>query len=206
MTEDAEEQDELVGDETELPEEMDDDEFEELAEEDPAAAFEQAGDIPGTHLRAAEFWDDIVSDMEATAEEYEADGWETLQIHPGDVTTLVPSEDDPRFGLDVLAPDDEFEAVQELLAGDVSFDSYEVFRAMADGLLLFVVAMEDADAEVAVLYPAYYDVKNSQAMLKAAESAGEMRTYLRTLTHDQIEFTHEEPANFGPPTGEGDGE
>jgi hypothetical protein len=43
-------------------------------------------------------------------------------------------------------------------------------------------------------------------MLKAAESAGEMRTYLRTLTHDQIEFTHEEPANFGPPTGEDDGE
>lgn len=204
MTEDAEEHDELVGDETELPEEIDEDELEAIAEEDPAGAFEQAGGIPGTHLRAAEFWDDIVADMEATAEEYEADGWETLQIHPGDVTTLVPDENDPRFGLDVLTPDDEFAEVQQLLAGDVSFDSYEVFRAMADGLLLFVVAMEDADAEVAVLYPAYYDVQNSQAMLKAAENAGEMRTYLRTLTHDQIEFTHEEPANFGPPTGESD--
>lgn len=201
MSEDAEEQDELVGD-SEVPEDIDDEELEELAEENPAAAFEQAGEIPGTHLRAAEFWDEMVSDMEVTAEEYESEGWETLQLHPGDVTPLVPDSDDQRFGLDVLVPDDEFAEVEELLAGDVAFDSYEAFRAMADGLVLFVVAMEDRDAEVAVLYPAYYDVQNAQAMLKAAQSAGEMHTYVRTLTNEQIEFTHEEPANFGPPTDE----
>ncbi|WP_276280381.1 DUF7529 family protein [Halorussus caseinilyticus] len=202
MSDDAE-RDELVDDET-IPEDVDEAELEEMAEEDPAAAFEHVGEIPGTHLRAAEFWDDILADMEATAEEYETDGWDTLQLHPGDVTALVPDEHDDRFGLDVLAPDDEFEELQGLLEGDASFDAYEVFRAMADGLVLFVVAMEDRDREIAVLYPAYYDAQNAQAMLTAAESAGEMRTYVRTLTEEQIEFTHDEPENFGPPSSEGD--
>ncbi|UPW02031.1 hypothetical protein M0R88_08030 [Halorussus gelatinilyticus] len=184
---------------------MSDDEadLDELADEDPAAAFEQVGDIPGTHLRAAEFWDDIVADMEATADEYETQGWETLQLHPGDVTALVPDEDDEEFGLDVLVPDDEFGELESLLDGDASFDSYEVFRATADGLVLFVVAMEDPDEEVAVLYPAYYDAQNAQPMLAAAERAGEMRTYVRTLTNEQVEFTHREPENFAP---EGDAE
>jgi hypothetical protein len=203
MSDDAEKREELV-DDAGVPEDVDEDDLEALAEEDPAAAFEQAGEIPGTHLRAAEFWDDIVSDMDATADEYAADGWDTLQLHPGDVTALVPGEDDDRFGIDVLVPDDEFGELETLLEGDSSFDAYEAFRAMADGLVLFVVAMEDREQEVAVLYPAYYDAKNAQGMLTAAENAGEMRTYVRTLTNDRIEFTHDEPQNFGPPTGAGE--
>jgi hypothetical protein len=143
-------------------------------------------------------------DLEALAEEYEADGWDTLQLHPGDVTAMVPTEDDNRFGIDVLVPDDEFDDLETLLEGDVSFDAYEAFRATADGLVLFVVAMEDREQEVAVLYPAYYDAKNAQGMLTAAENAGEMRTYVRTLTNDRIEFTHDEPQNFGPLTGAGE--
>jgi hypothetical protein len=205
MSDDAEKREELV-DDAGVPEDVDEDDLEALAEEDPAAAFEQAGEIPGTHLRAAEFWDDIVSDMDATADEYAADGWDTLQLHPGDVTALVPGEDDDRFGIDVLVPDDEFGELETLLEGDSSFDAYEAFRAMADGLVLFVVAMEDREQEVAVLYPAYYDAKNAQGMLTAAENAGEMRTYVRTLTNDRIEFTHDEPQNFGPPTSDEDDE
>lgn len=174
----------------------------ELSDPNSAAAFESATDVPGTHLRAAEFWDDVVADMEATAAEYEAAGWETLQLHPGDVTTRVPDGDADPFGLDVLVPNDEFDAVEDLLAGDVAFDSYEAFVALSDGLVLLVVAMEDEDAEVAVLYPAYYDVQNSQEMLAAARDAGEMRTYVRTLTNDRIEFTHADPETFAPPTGD----
>ncbi|MFC4448693.1 DUF7529 family protein [Halorussus aquaticus] len=201
MSDDAEDHDELADDGS-VSEDLTDEELEALAEEDPAAAFEQTGDVPGTHLRAAEFWDDILADMEATAGEYENDGWDTLQLHPGDVTALVPDEDDERFGIDVLVPDDEFGELETLLEAEVTFDAYEVFRATGDGLVLFVVAMEDSDAETAVLYPAYYDAQNAQGMLAAAQTAGEMRTYVRTLTNEQIEFTHDEPGNFGPPTGE----
>jgi hypothetical protein len=181
---------------------MTDDELDALAEEDPAAAFEQGAGIPGTHLRAAEYWDEMIADMEATAGEYEAEGWETVQLHPGDVTTRVPDEDSEMFGLDVLVPDNEFEVVEELVNGGATFDAYEVFRATADGLVLFVVAMEDHDEAVAVLYPAYYDAQNDAEMLAAAKQAGEMRTYIRTLQMDRVEFTHEEPANFAPPTDE----
>ncbi|USZ69505.1 hypothetical protein NGM10_07155 [Halorussus salilacus] len=170
--------------------------------DDPAAAFEQSTELPGANLRAMEFWDEVVADMEATAAEYEADGWETLQLHPGDVTTRTPDGDDDRFGLDVLVPGDEFEAVEDLLAGEVAFGSYEAFTAMADGLVLLVVAMEDATEQVAVLYPAYYDAEDASEMLEAAERAGEMRTYLRTLKNDRIEFTHEDPEPFAPPTSE----
>lgn len=171
-----------------------------LVDEDPATAFEGMGNMPGTHLRAMEFWEDVVADMEATAAEYEAEGWETLQLHPGDVTTLTPDpeEGDERFGLDLLLPNDEFDAVEERLEDGAAFDAYEVFSATADSLVLLVVAMEDHDAEFALLYPAYYDAKNSESMLTAAEGAGEMYTYLRTLTEDTIEFTHEEPSVFAP--------
>ncbi|WP_225741224.1 DUF7529 family protein [Halorussus halophilus] len=177
-----------------------------LVEDDPAAAFEGMGDMPGTHLRAMEFWEDVVADMEATAAEYEAEGWETLQLHPGDVTTLTPDpeEGDERFGLDVLLPNDEFDAVEERLEGGAAFDAYEVYSATADALVLLVVAMEDHDGEFALLYPAYYDAQNSEAMLNAARAAGEMHTYLRTLTEETIEFTHADPSVFEPQTGEGD--
>jgi len=201
MSEDAEE-DESAG-ESEVPEDADVDEMEELLQADPAAGAQGAGGMPGTHVRAMEFWDDIIADMEATADEYEEAGWETLQLHPGDVTTLSPDDDSDMFGLDVLVPNNEFDAVEAHLEDDVSFDAYEAYRATGEGLVLLVVAMEDHDAEVAVLYPTYYDPSNAQAMLTAAERAGEMRTYLRTLTNERIEFTHDEPANFGPPTAAG---
>lgn len=200
MNEDAEDRD-SPGDASEQAATED---VETLVEEDPAAAFEQGAGIPGTHVRAMEFWDDIVADMEATADEYESEGWEAHQLHPGDVTTRSPDpeSDDDLFGLDVLVPNNEFDAVEELLEGGVAFDAYEAFRATGDGLVLLMVAMEDNDEEVAVLYPAYYDPQDAQAMLAVADRESEMRTYLRTLTNERIEFTHEDPGNFTPPTGE----
>lgn len=186
----------------EEPESLPDEPPEILAEEDPAEAFEGMGDLPGTHLRAMEFWDDVVADLEATADEYEAEGWETRQLHPGDVTTLTPDPEsgDERFGLDILLPNDEFDAVEARLDEGTTFDAYEVYSATADGLVLLVVAMEDHDGEFALLYPAYYDAQSAEGMLRAARDAGEMYTYLRTLTEETVEFTHEDPSVFEPQT------
>ncbi|MFC4548855.1 MULTISPECIES: DUF7529 family protein [Halorussus] len=197
MSEDGDDRDAESGDDVEA-----------LAEEDPAAAFEEVENLPGTHLRAMEFWDDVVADMEATAAGYEDDGWETVQLHPGDVTVLTPDPEsgDDRFGLDVLVPDDEFEAVEERMEEGVSFDAYEVFSAAADDLALLVVAMEDRDAEFAVLYPAYYDVQSAQRMLELARSEGELYSYVRTLSEERIEFVHDDPSVFAPPGEDGDGD
>ncbi|WP_227352842.1 DUF7529 family protein [Haladaptatus salinisoli] len=153
------------------------------------------------HQRAMPFWEDVLADMEATAAEYEESGWNVLQLHPGDVTPLWTERDD-EFGLDVLVPDDEFEALETLLDDGVAFDAFEAYRALGDGLVFLVVVMEDRDAETAVCYPAYYDAQGGQKMLADAADAGEMRTHIRVLSDDRIRFTHDDPNVFRPPEPE----
>ncbi len=150
------------------------------------------------HSRAMPFWEDVIADMEATAEGYEESGWETLQLHPGDVAPLWNERDD-EFGLDVLVPDNEFEALETLLDSGIEFDSFEAYRAMGDDLVFVVVVMEDNDAETVVCYPAYYDVRGARQTLADAMDAGKMYTYVRTLTEDRIQFTHDDPSVFQPP-------
>ena len=149
------------------------------------------------HSRAMAYWENVIDDMEVTAEEYEDDGWGTIQLHPGDVTPLWLDEDG-EFGLDVLVPDNEYEEVEELMDGDVSFDAFEFYRALADGLVLGVVVMEDHDTETAVCYPVYYDIQGAEEMLDDATDAGKMNTFVRTLSEDRIQFTHDDPSLFRP--------
>ncbi|WP_458206795.1 DUF7529 family protein [Haladaptatus sp. NG-SE-30] len=153
------------------------------------------------HSRAMPFWEDVLSDMEATAVEYEESGWATLQLHPGDVTPLWTDEDD-EFGLDVLVPDNEFEEVEALLDDGIEFDAFEAYRAMGDRIVFVVVVMEDHDTETAVCYPAYYDVQGAEKMLEDAMDEGMMYTYIRTLSEDRIQFAHDDPAVFQPPEPE----
>ncbi|WP_266074725.1 DUF7529 family protein [Haladaptatus caseinilyticus] len=153
------------------------------------------------HSRAMPFWEDVIADMEATAAEYEEMGWNTLELHPGDVTPLWTEQDD-EFGLDVLVPDNEFEAVERLLDDGIEFDAFEVYRAMGDHLVFVVVVMEDHDEDAAVCYPAYYDVRGAEKMLREAMDAGTMYTYIRTLSEDRVQFTHDDPTVFQPPDPE----
>ncbi|WP_433625935.1 DUF7529 family protein [Halomicrococcus sp. NG-SE-24] len=106
------------------------------------------------------------------------------------------------YGLDVLVPDDEFGELESLLEDGVAFDSFEAFRAAEDRMVYLVVAMEDHDAETAVLYPAYYDVQGAAEMLEAADERGTMYTFVRTLSDDRIQFTHEDQSVFQPPAPE----
>jgi hypothetical protein len=159
--------------------------------------------------RAMEFWEQVVGDMEATANEYADQDWHTLMLHPGDVTPIARTEGDDEdengeddvteYGLDVLVPDNEFEDLESLLDDGVEFDSFEAFRAMEEGMVYVVVAMEDHDAETAVLYPAYYDVQGAEPMLDAAAESGTMYTFVRTLSEDRIRFTHDDASAFQPP-------
>ncbi|WP_435159359.1 DUF7529 family protein [Haladaptatus sp. DFWS20] len=153
------------------------------------------------HSRAMPFWENVIADMEATAAEYEESGWETLLLHPGDVTPLWNEEDD-EFGLDVLVPDNEFEEVEALLDEGIEFDAFEAYRAMSDNIVFVVVIMEDHDAEIAVCYPTYYDVQGAEKMLADAMDAGTMYTFLRTLSEDRVQFTHDDPTVFQPPEPE----
>lgn len=165
------------------------------------------GDVPGMvdptagrdgpDADAMAVWDQVIADVEATADEYREDGWDAVEIHPGEVT--VRTEGD-RVGLDVLVPNDEFERLQSLLADGVTLDGCRVFRATNEGVVFLVVAMEGPDAETAVVYPAYYDASDPDVrdLLRHARAEGELRSYLRILTGEYVELSHEDPALFVP--------
>ena len=150
-------------------------------------------------------WDAVVADMEATAAEYEDEGWETLQIHPGDVAVL-DGEDGRGPGFDVVVPDPEFEALAEIFESGTDVEETAVFRASVESMTYLVLVLQHADG-TAVLVPAYYRVGDPgvEAAFRRAEATGEFRTRLRTLTHDQIVVSHEDPSLFAPAeAGDGD--
>ncbi|WP_121823649.1 DUF7529 family protein [Halostella salina] len=139
----------------------------------------------GTDTNVPDFWDEVVDDMEATAAEYRENGWEPIEVHPGDITPLPP--DHERFGLDVLVPDDEFETVSAAVGEpDAEFDSVEVFRASTRGTVFLVVAVEDEASGRVVLVPAFYVVREASEMLEGTRSRGELPIHLRTLSNDEV--------------------
>lgn len=151
-----------------------------------------------------EFWDEVMADMEATAEEYREAGWETLALHPGEVTTLPagPTDEggfvDDRVGFDVLVPGDEFERVQELVA-DADFDAYEAYRAEEGDVVFLVVAMKAPDEGLAVVYPLYYRVTEAQPMIEEARQKGLLKSWVRPLDDEErVVFSQEDPEPMLP--------
>lgn len=159
----------------------------------------------GPNVEAMNFWDEIVSDMEATAAEYEQQGWDTLQLHPGDVAVLpgeTPEGDRvEKFGIDVLVPDNEFEDVEAMLGRGVAFDTYEVFKAEVAGMVYLLVAMEDTDEDAAMLYPAYYQVSDpdTTTLFDRAREEGVLYSFVRRLDDRQVQLRHDDPTLFEPP-------
>lgn len=179
----------------------------------------------GTTMPSADAWEQVVADMEATAADYEDRGWETLELHPGDVTVVAGEETEAEAdkagakaeaeaeadkaegaegteeagpsGFDVLLPDNEFEELQSLVDRGVEFDQYEVFRAESD-IVYALVAMEDTDEQVAVCYPLYYEARSAADLFARARETGELHAYLRRLDGERIAFTYTDPELFRP--------
>jgi len=153
----------------------------------------------GTDTNVPGFWDEVVDDMEATAAEYRENGWEPIEVHPGDITPLPPDND--RFGLDVLVPDDEFETVSAAVeADDAAFDSVEVFRASTRGTVFLVVAVEDEATGRVVLVPAFYVVREASDTLEGTRRRGELPIHLRPLSNDEVvTFDPSDPTPLLPP-------
>lgn len=152
-----------------------------------------AGEAP-SNVDAADGWQAVVADMEATAAEFDDRGWTTLQLHPGD-SVLVDSE--ARTGLDVVLPGPEYEDLERLLA-DRSFTEVEVFRAEDGGMVYLLVVEQDLQTETAVFVPAYYDPAGSQKKLETIQTSGVLRLFCRRLNDDYVEFRHDDPEPFLP--------
>jgi hypothetical protein len=156
--------------------------------------------LPGVDDPVVEAWDRVVEDMAATAAEYRDDGWETVELHPGDVTPLPP--DHERFGLDVLVPGDEYETVSAMVTDDgAAFDEFEVFRAVQAGHVFLVVAVEDEAREQVLLVPAYYGIKDAEDTIEAVLEQDRFPVHVRPLTiEDVVTFEPSEPELLLPPT------
>lgn len=137
-------------------------------------------------------WETLLDEAEAVASEYREDGWDALLVHTGDVTALTT---DP-FGLDVLAPGDEFEALEERVAGSV-FDRSHVYSAEEGDSLFLVIVAEASEAELAVVIPAFLTHQDVLELEGVAVERGEMQTHVRPLSDDaRVTFTHDDPALF----------
>lgn len=140
----------------------------------------------------ADRWETLLADAAATAAEYREEGWDVLVVHPGDVTPLT---DDP-FGLDVLAPSDEFETLEELVE-HLAFDRTTVY-SMEDGDARFYIVVPESRAqERAVVIPAFLSLGELPDLRQVAADAGLMYTHVRPPSSDvRVTFQHDDPSLF----------
>lgn len=140
----------------------------------------------------ADRWEDLLGDAQATAAEYRKKGWDVLALHPGDVTPLT---DDP-FGLDVLAPSNEFDDLQDLVE-DLTFDRTTVYNAEDGDARFYIVVAEARADEQAVVIPAFLSLAELPGLRQVAEDAGVMYTHVRPLSADvRVTFRHDDPSLF----------
>lgn len=155
------------------------------------------GDSTNPADAAMPYWEQVVEDMAATADEYREKGWDALEIHPGDVQ--VRAGDVERTGFELLAPDNEFDPLSEAVDAGDGFDSANVYRANPSGTVYAVVALEDESIETALLFPVYYAPGQHQDLVEMVRSEGEVRTHVRPLDDRRIfTFTHDDPSLFLP--------
>lgn len=156
---------------------------------DPA---EHADEVP-------DHWQQVMADMAATAEEYRERGWDAHEVHPGDIGLFANRDAEGRTGIDLLAPDNEFDPVAEAFDAADGFEDAAVFRADTAGSVYIVVALESEATETAVLLPAHYSPPENEAFMDMVYEEGEVRIHVRPLNERRIlTFTHEDPSLFLP--------
>lgn len=143
------------------------------------------------------YWQQVLEDMEATAEEYRDRGWQAITVHPGDVAVF--SEDLGRTGIELLPPDNEFDDLSAAFDEAGGFESAQVLRAETEGSVYVVVVLEDEPTEAAVLLPAHYSPNEHEGFVDMIRSEGEVRIHVRPLDERRVlTFTHEDPDLFLP--------
>lgn len=151
--------------------------------------FENVDAVETVATRVNPVWEEVIEDMSATADGYRDEGWTALECHPGDVLAVSDEDtelDDAPTGIDIVVPGDEFERATALVDGPGEFDEVEVFKAEQNGVVFFVAALENADAEAVILVPAYYDIQSNDSFLQMVHTEGELRLHVRPLDRERI--------------------
>lgn len=146
-----------------------------------------------------EHWEDVISDMQATAEEYEANGWDVEWTRPGDVTlTTTDEHGDATAVFTITTPGSGYEAAGEFVEGDYEVERTEVYRAATEQAVFLVVALIDETAGAAFLFPAYYSLLEWAPLY----SEGTVFTRIRHIDGRYWDIGHDDPELFAPPEPE----
>lgn len=153
------------------------------------------GETP-PNMNAADGWQNVITEMEATAETYRDRGWTAVELHPGD-SILVDSAE--RLGLDVVLPGDEYETIETTVAA-YEFSDVEVFRAVRKGMVYLLIAERAPGAQAVIFVPAYYALQGTETARETIRDKDELTLFCRRLTDTYVLFNHTEVDPFLPAT------
>lgn len=170
--------------------------------DDPTAELRNGADPRGDVDPAADavtdHWEQVLADMSELAADYRERGWDAYEVHPGDVTTVTEADPD-RHGLELLAPDNEFDPIEDAVDAGAAFDSATVYRAMTNGVMFLLVVLEDEATEAAVLLPTYYSPVEDDAFVDYLEGTMAVAIHVRPLDQRTILTFHaDDPSLFLP--------
>ncbi len=146
-------------------------------------------------------WQHTLDDMEAMADELEADGWEVVTIPAGDTAPEHPDVgDSDRFGLVHVVPGNKADDLAELVDGR-EFPTYDVYRATFQRRVFLVTALFDEDAKCAIMIAGTYERKHARQLIETAREEGVMYTHVQRIDKTPVaRFEHTDVEKFFPET------
>jgi len=144
-------------------------------------------------------WQRTLDDMEAMAEELEADGWEVLPIAAGHTAPTNPDAGaTDRFGFVHVVPGNKAEPFEQLVETG-SFPKYRVFRNEMDGRIFMLTQLIDPDAEATILIAGNFPVRHAPGLVKTALKEDEIYTHVQKLDKTHLgSFRHDDVEKFFP--------
>jgi hypothetical protein len=146
-----------------------------------------------------EAWQSTLTEMDALAERYESDGWETAAVPAGH--TAPASEEagkNDRWGIVFTVPGNYAEAIEKTVTSR-EYPEYDVYRSQVADRIFLIVIYIDPSSDHALLVAGNYQINFSQTLQKHAMAAGELYSYLRELDDTRLAvFKHNAPEKFFP--------
>lgn len=150
-----------------------------------------------TPVRVRRYWPELVSDTEATIEQYKEQGYEGTLLQPGPITFLNPEQTDDAPGLSVLLPSSGFSKVKRINE-DESFTSADVYAATTDDLVLLGIYLKSVSETKIIGFPAYYDRSVGVEILESTPQNHPFYIHFRTLENNRIIISCADPSQFLP--------
>ncbi|MEE6210663.1 hypothetical protein U3A55_10905 [Salarchaeum sp. III] len=162
---------------------------------------EQITDNPDAKRDA---WAQTLADMEALADDLEAEGWTTVTLRAGDTATKgLDSNDDPddedvQYGIFHVVPDNDAAAFEDAFRED-GFPVYDVYRAEVDGRVFLVTELRDPETETAIFIAGNFLRHYAQPLVEAAVEQGGLYTHVQRLDTTHLgSFEHDGYEKFFP--------